>query len=242
MGAFRDLTGQTFNRLTVLYPLKERKNGSVVWHCKCECGNECDVVSPSLIKERTKSCGCLKKETDRAPKGNAIDMVGKKYGHLTVISRDNSDKYGHAKWLCQCDCGNQCLVQHQYLTCGDTNSCGCVNSIGNMTINRLLTKWHYKYKAEYEFKDFICNSYPYKFDFALLDDSNNLLGLIEYQGDIHFTYNNSGWNTKIEFDKRIKRDKNKKEYCQKNNIKLYYITYKDDIEEKLKEILNELYG
>ena len=45
MGAFRDLTGQTFNRLTVLYPLKERKNGSVVWHCKCECGNECDVVS-----------------------------------------------------------------------------------------------------------------------------------------------------------------------------------------------------
>ena len=31
-------------------------------------------------------------------------------------------------------------------------------------------------------------------------------------------------------------------YCQKNNIKLYYITYKDDIEEKLKEILNELYS
>lgn len=69
-----------------------------------------------------------------------------------------------------------------------------------------------------------------------------MLGLIEYQGDIHFIYKDVGWNTKDKFDERIKRDKIKFDYCQKNNIKLYYITYKDDIEEKLKEILNELYS
>ena len=88
----------------------------------------------------------------------------------------------------------------------------------------------------------MCKGEPDKCDFAWFDESNVLLGLIVYQRNIHFTYNNSGWNTKLEFDKRIKRDKNKKDYCQKNNIKLYYITYKDDIEEKLKEILNELYS
>lgn len=35
-----DLTNQKFNMLTVLYPLPERQNGHVIWHCKCDCGNE----------------------------------------------------------------------------------------------------------------------------------------------------------------------------------------------------------
>lgn len=247
MSKVKDEIGNTYGYLTVIERAENNKEGRAMWKCKCKCGNEIIVSGKHLRSGNTKSCGCYQKE--RAIESNLQrggDLTGQRFGKLVVLKEAGftEPKNGKRKrlWLCQCDCGNQCLVQHQYLTCGDTNSCGCVNSIGNMTINRLLTKWHYKYKAEYEFKDFICNSYPYKFDFALLDDSNNLLGLIEYQGDIHFTYNNSGWNTKIEFDKRIKRDKNKKEYCQKNNIKLYYITYKDDIEEKLKEILNELYG
>ena len=35
-------------------------------------------------------------------------------------------------------------------------------------------------------------------------------------------------------------DKIKKEYCDNNNIKLYYITYEEDIEERLEEILNDI--
>lgn len=48
-----DLTGQTFGRLTVMYELLERKNGKVQWHCKCECGNEKDVISTQLTGGRT---------------------------------------------------------------------------------------------------------------------------------------------------------------------------------------------
>src|SRR5574344_395796 len=143
MGSFRDLTGQTFNRLTVLYPLKERKNGGVVWHCKCECGNECDVVSSSLTKERTKSCGCLKKEKDRAPKGNVIDLTGQKFGHLTVIARDGSDNRGKAKWLCECDCENhtQISVLSSNLRAGHTQSCGCERrSHGELKVAQLLSE------------------------------------------------------------------------------------------------------
>ena len=43
------------------------------------------------------------------------------------------------------------------------------------------------------------------------------------------------------FEKRQKSDRIKKEYCEKNNIKLFYITYEEDIEERLEEILSELY-
>lgn len=56
----KDLTGQNFEKLTALYPTKNRKNHCIVWHCKCECGNECDVTTSDLICNRVKSCGCLK--------------------------------------------------------------------------------------------------------------------------------------------------------------------------------------
>jgi len=52
-----DLTGRIFGRLIVI---KEngRQNGSICWDCICECGNETNVVSYSLLKGRTTSCGC----------------------------------------------------------------------------------------------------------------------------------------------------------------------------------------
>lgn len=63
---FKDLTGQKFGRLTVLYenttdPRKE-KFKYTIWRCMCECGNECDVIGVNLTKGATKSCGCLQKE------------------------------------------------------------------------------------------------------------------------------------------------------------------------------------
>lgn len=56
----KELTGQKFGRLTALYPLEERNQyGSIVWHCKCDCGNEIDVPANWLGKY-INSCGCLK--------------------------------------------------------------------------------------------------------------------------------------------------------------------------------------
>ena len=108
--------------------------------------------------------------------------------------------------------------------------------------NRLLNTYGVLYESEYSFKNFICNTKPYRFDFALFNNNKDLLGLIEYQGDIHFTYKNIGWNTKDKFEERQQRDKAKFDFCKENNIRLYYITYKDNIEKKLEGILNELYG
>ena len=49
-----DLTGKKFGKLTPLYYIKGGK-----WHCKCDCGNECDVDTRNLNSNHTQSCGCI---------------------------------------------------------------------------------------------------------------------------------------------------------------------------------------
>lgn len=57
-----NLTGQRFGRLIALYPTDKRKNGSIIWYCKCDCGNFAEVSSDCLVNGKTKSCGCFRKE------------------------------------------------------------------------------------------------------------------------------------------------------------------------------------
>lgn len=245
----KDETGKVYGYLTVLERAENTKEGRARWRCICKCGNEVVVLGKHLRSGNTKSCGCYQKE--RAIESNLKrggDLTGKRFGKLVVLEPAGFTEAKNGKrrrlWKCLCDCGNICEIQHQYLTYGDTNSCGCINSIGNMTINRTLVKNNICFKTEFEFKDFICKTDPYRFDFAIFDDNNKELKcLIEYQGDIHFKYReNGGWNNKERFDDIQKRDKEKYEYCIKNNIKLFYITYLDDIEEKIEEVLNEIRG
>lgn len=57
----KDLTNQRFGKLVALYPTDERLKTSVIWVCKCDCGNLCKKASSYLINGDTKSCGCLNK-------------------------------------------------------------------------------------------------------------------------------------------------------------------------------------
>ena len=54
-----DLSGKKFNMLTALFPSKFQ-HGSYYWRCKCECGNENDVIATRLINLKQISCGCLR--------------------------------------------------------------------------------------------------------------------------------------------------------------------------------------
>lgn len=54
-----------------------------------------------------------------------MDLVGQKYGMLTVVVRANpSDAY--AMWICRCDCGGTKMVRSKNLRSGGTRSCGCI--------------------------------------------------------------------------------------------------------------------
>lgn len=57
---------------------------------------------------------------------NSADITGLKFGKLTALKRVSNDKYGHAIWLCECECGNQISVLKSSLTTGRTRSCGCL--------------------------------------------------------------------------------------------------------------------
>lgn len=55
----KDITGQTFGRLTALECVGTNKRHSYVWLCVCTCGNTKVIDGNQLRMGRTKSCGCL---------------------------------------------------------------------------------------------------------------------------------------------------------------------------------------
>ena len=73
-------------------------------------------------------------------KGQVENLVGNKYGRLTVVSRadDHIHPSGNRKtmWNCLCECGNFKVVGGSDLKSGHTSSCGC-NRGGPPRINLL---------------------------------------------------------------------------------------------------------
>jgi len=59
-----DLTGQIFNRLTVLSHARKNEHGQFLWLCICNCSNknEVTVMGGHLRSGHTQSCGCLRLE------------------------------------------------------------------------------------------------------------------------------------------------------------------------------------
>ena len=221
-GKPKDLTNQHFGRLRAIRPTEERKNKSVVWECECECGNICKVCAASLTSLRTQSCGCLKKEKDRQPKGNVIDMIGKTFNHLTVKERAGSDARGEALWWCECDCGNPTRIKvlGSNLRNGHTQSCGCERrSHGEIAIYNLLTKNNISFETEKVMFKYSNNTNA-KFDFWV----NNQY-LIEYDGETHYQSNLHGWHNEQQLQAQQERDIIKNQWCKDNRISLIRIPY-----------------
>lgn len=60
---FCDISGKKFNRLTAIKYIGEHDGIITAWLFKCDCGNEAIINGANVRHGRTKSCGCLKKET-----------------------------------------------------------------------------------------------------------------------------------------------------------------------------------
>lgn len=63
-----------------------------------------------------------------------LNLAGQRFGRLTAIKRVESNKQGNTQWKCICDCGNEVIVNSQYLKSGHTKSCGCYRK--DLTIKR----------------------------------------------------------------------------------------------------------
>lgn len=131
MGKFEDLTGKQFGKLTVIYRAEDYIQPSGqhkrMWHCKCACGNECDVRAADLKTGNTKSCGCFQQSS--RGQSSFEDLTGKEFGRFTVLFRlpnhETPSGQKQRMWRCKCKCGNECDVYATQLKNGK-KSCGCI--------------------------------------------------------------------------------------------------------------------
>ena len=238
--ALKNEIGNTYGYLTVIERAENTEEGRARWLCQCKCGNTVVVLGKHLRSGNTKSCGCYQRE--QAAKSNMDrvgSLVGQKFGKLRVICENGFITHTNGKrsriYYCECDCGNIVpSAQHQYLAYGDLVSCGCVRSKGEFQIEQLLKEHNVEYIREYSFSDLV-DDLPLRFDFAIFKDKR-LIGLIEFQGEQHYNPSNGYYNETI-----IEHDRMKKEYCDKNNIKLIIIDYKRNYDIKYEDLrLEEL--
>lgn len=231
-----DIVGLRFGRLVAIEPVGKHTQPSgqtkSLWKCRCDCGNEILAHVNSLTSGQTQSCGCLQRE--RASEATLIDLVGKKFGMLTVIGRE-ANKGNATMWDCICECGNRKTVFGSSLRLGLTSSCGCsVRSNGEMKIFNFLKEYHVEFIEQKRFDD--CkDTYCLPFDFYLPDYNT----CIEYDGAQHF-YPVEHFGGIESFNALKRHDEIKNNFCFANNINLVRIPYTnfDNIDEILSQILN----
>ena len=93
--------GMVIGKLTVIAPAGTGIKGNPLWKVRCECGNELLANDRTLRSRTMTTCGC----TDQAE-----DIIGQKFGMLTVLSRATNNPNGVARYLCRCECGNEKIV------------------------------------------------------------------------------------------------------------------------------------
>lgn len=76
----------------------------------------------------------MKREYRPLKKKLRVDLLGMRYGRLTVVSALGSFK-DHVYWLCKCDCGGSIEVETGKLNNGNTVSCGCAKAERMRAIN-----------------------------------------------------------------------------------------------------------
>ena len=239
----KDYTGEHIGNLIILERCGNTADGHAQWKCECQCENKTIVYKSSnqlvAAKKAKKqiSCGCLvSKLISENPNRYFIDLTDQRFGKL--VAKEVIGSTGQSKlWRCECDCGNKNFITtSHHLRTGNTQSCGCLKSTGELIIQNILIENQIPFIKEKQFEDLIfkdSNGKP-RFDFYLPE--YNIC--IEYDGEFHY-------KMLMDFDEFVNgkiRDSVKNYYCNQNDIKIIRIPYWNfkNIEEiLLKEILNK---
>ena len=236
MAKIIDLTGQRFGKLVVI-KRAPNKNKRTMWLCKCDCGNEVEVRSDQLRGGVTNSCGCLHiEQIKNIGKNNFKDLTNQRFGKLIAKQPIFNEYKKRYVWLCQCDCGNEIIVLGSSLSNGNTQSCGCIKSIGESNIEKILKENNINYISQYRI---MINDKLYIYDFAIVEN-NQVTKLIEFDGIQHYG-RISGWFTEERRQELINSDMIKNKYALNNNILLYRIPYWERDNISLELLFNDKY-
>lgn len=237
---FVDHTGHRFNHLTVIRRVENeiQPNGNTIprYLCKCDCGNEIVTRGSSLLDGHTKSCGCRKKQL------RIKDMIGQKFGKLTVVSR--ADDYNNPNgtifimWNCVCDCGVHTVVRGTSLRDGHCVSCGCyrLEQLSEKPMSK-AELWTVSYFDRLGVVYFPQKSYPglkgvggglLSYDFLVwIDDKPKVL--IECHGTQHYEVNEYFGGIE-QFNRQQIHDELKRQHAINIGLPLIEIPYDGDKE------------
>lgn len=216
---YQDIIGTTINSWNVLAIFHDGRQFKA--KCQCKCGAIKDVNIYNLINNKTKDCGCGRKEM--LSETRTKNLVGQRFGRLTVLELlDDSNKFNRRQYKCKCDCGNETIVTGSLLLNGHTSSCGCILSSWNAYIDNFLTNLNINHICEYSVW---IDGIMYRFDFYLPEYNT----IIEFDGEQHYMPVNFGnWDEEYletNLKKIQQHDEIKNKYCQENNINLLRIPY-----------------
>ena len=245
-----DLTERDFGRWHVIglgVPIVSKSGRTYkTWRCQCICGTVRDVAEYSLIRHKSVSCGCHRKE-QYAKSVSYEDLSERKFGEWTVIGREPDRFYpggGRATmWRCKCSCGEVHVVAGNMLKAGISQSCGHLNvkSIVESHVRDYLDQYHIKYipnKSFHDLKGPRGGNLSYDFAIYLTD---TISFLIECQGEQHYRpVKFFGGNEA--FKDQQERDALKRNYAYEHNLDLIEIPYTVRSEDAIYAYLDKLFS
>ena len=122
--------------------------------------------------------------------GKFVDLTGQRFGRLVVIKLSTPKGEKRPKWLCKCDCGNECAVLGYNLVRGFTKSCGCLRKEMTSQISKSKAR-----KITYSFyEDYIIGDDGCGHQFMIDNDDFDRIK------ERHWTYSEGYWSTYIKID------------------------------------------
>lgn len=216
--------GKKIGKLTLIEEVGRTERGLVIWKCRCDCGNIIEKSTHHLDeKSQCQECG-----KEIRIKKKRRDLTAQTFNYLTPI-QCVGNIYGNGnRWICKCEiCGQLTKpILTANITSGKVKSCGCLKSLGENRVKEVLNELEISYVQEYSFIDLIGDKKPLRFDFAIFNKNNDLLCLIECQGEQH-NYPIKNFGGEEAFNRLKRYDALKAEYCKNKRISLFYIPQKD---------------
>lgn len=230
---------------------KKYKNAYTKLLLQCKCGKKFKTSFSEFKFQNKKQCNkcgryiSSKKriKTQEQFEKEIYSLVGNEYVFLEeYIDVETKIKCRHNI------CGYEYKVTPNNFLHAENRCPRCAESRGERQIKKCLEDKNIKFEQEYYFDDLLgIGGGLLRFDFAILNNKNVLIGLIEYDGQQHFKQINFGGisdeEALINLEYQQQNDNIKNQYCKDNDINLLRIPYWefDNIEKILEEWLSK-YG
>ena len=181
-----------------------------------------------------KGIGCSKCSGKHKP--NNIEFIEKSNKIHNNLYKYDKVNYINCKTEVDIECSNHGIFRQTPNSHLRGRGCQkCKVSKSEEYIEKYLISNNINYKTQFKFSDLKYKK-ELKFDFAILDNENNIKFLIEYNGEQHYIFRRQFGMKIKDFDVILIRDKIKMDYCIKNGIDIHIIKYTENINSRLNEI------